>query len=451
MADTLTPKTVQLPCEFAHGCSIYAPVIPWTNVDGVVTPTGTPTPEFPYNDILESRPEVSVADRLVHVYGDALPDDETPGWLAASDPFFADIEVPDDAYWGFTLAELGVNDFPKDDGVYNIQDPEVSLDGAIISPDWYRITETGFWWVVDGYENAPFTSAVAGRTLSITYGVIEVESILTDGTDGGATGDAQVVGNPDFGMQQNGLGVWDGVPKTLKLAETQVSDIALPIESLEIDFLEIPVDATVKFLVYAEDATTLHTEYPAAVVNGFAEVSDFSMEKSGVYPAQLNVYAVGGDLIYTIPYFVGIEPVAGWTSTISITEMRLHMMDAVPSDNLLLDDYEFKDTEILYALNAILDRMTGIGLPSPRLTLSTIPQDLRWAYKQGVNATLLKLAAKRYARNELPYSAGGISVNDQAKANTYMGLSAEPEQEFIDAVLSRKQRQNIMNGFLTLR
>jgi len=126
----------------------------------------------------------------------------------------------------------------------------------------------------------------------------------------------------------------------------------------------------------------------------------------------------------------------------SIEEIRLTMRDNSSADNLLLDNVEFDGAEIAQAVLRPIQYWNEIPPPlRPAMTTKTFPFKEIWL--KGIQAYLYRMASNTYRRNRLPYSAGGVTVDDKNKEQEYSAAAAGLLREFQDMVQAKKVEINI--------
>jgi len=101
----------------------------------------------------------------------------------------------------------------------------------------------------------------------------------------------------------------------------------------------------------------------------------------------------------------------------SIAEIRLHLRDSSPAESFLLDTLMFDDAEIALAIARPV--MYWNEIPPPIQTFNTQTFPFRYHWLEGICANLFMMVAEQFRRNNLDYSAGGISVADQNKEQNY--------------------------------
>ena len=123
-----------------------------------------------------------------------------------------------------------------------------------------------------------------------------------------------------------------------------------------------------------------------------------------------------------------------------VQNLRMALLD-FPESNLLLDDYEFKIDQLMHALTWPVT--TWNSTPPPlRPALDTRDFPFRNEWTQATCGILFRHAAHGYRRNHLPYSAGGVSVDDHNKETQYLQASELVLSEYKDFVRYKKLEIN---------
>jgi len=169
----------------------------------------------------------------------------------------------------------------------------------------------------------------------------------------------------------------------------------------------------------------------------------------GVYSAEIGRFA-GTSLVDTWPVIIQVEPsafqAAQETGPVTIPEVRLSLMDLPsgsdgwPFSNLLID-VEFTDADIAFCIRRVVDMWNET--PPPVALFSTDNFPYRYWWTQGTMAHLLQMAGRRYSRNRLAYSAGGVSIDDQSKSTEYMQHAQQLMEEFKQFMMQEKIRINM--------
>lgn len=126
----------------------------------------------------------------------------------------------------------------------------------------------------------------------------------------------------------------------------------------------------------------------------------------------------------------------------TLEEIRLSMRDSAPQDNMLLDEVEFDAAEISQAVLRPIMYWNETPPPiQPLMTTKTFPFREMWLL--GIQAYLFDIAANHYRRNQLAYSAGGVSVDDKNKEQQYLATSNRLLMQFREMLRAKKIEINI--------
>lgn len=236
-----------------------------------------------------------------------------------------------------------------------------------------------------------------GRPLSLQ----DDSSVKTDQFQGDGNGPDAL--NPGFGDGIVPKGPWPDASVWLVVAPGFGYPECFRVQGVVTDF----ANGIVTFHVQAE-----HAELP------------------GIFLGEIGLFR-GTRLMTRWPLYYSVEqslfamcqprPRAG---IITIPEIRMGLRDLDPSYNDLLDALEFKDAEIAHCIRTPVDLWNETSPLDPALVVqySTFPFRTNWM--RATTGYLLEIAAHWYRRNDLPISAGGITVQDRNKHLTY-----EPKSE----------------------
>jgi len=126
----------------------------------------------------------------------------------------------------------------------------------------------------------------------------------------------------------------------------------------------------------------------------------------------------------------------------TLEEIRMSIRDNAPQDNMLLDEVEFDAAEITQAVLRPIQYWNETPPPiQPMLTTKTFPFREMWML--GIQSYLFSMAANHYRRNQLAYSAGGVSVDDKNKEQQYLAASNMLQQQFREMLRAKKIEINI--------
>lgn len=135
----------------------------------------------------------------------------------------------------------------------------------------------------------------------------------------------------------------------------------------------------------------------------------------------------------------------GNTGYLTEESIRIFLRDKDPEANLLLDDFEFASKEIFAAMTDIVDKWNETPPFVQIYSVESFP--FRYHMKLGACAILLRMAAHRFRRNQLDYTIGGGSVQDQNKDKDYTGAADRLMAEFNEWLLRAKVSFNMENGW----
>ena len=113
---------------------------------------------------------------------------------------------------------------------------------------------------------------------------------------------------------------------------------------------------------------------------------------------------------------MGLGP-TGNDNYLTDLDVRIWLRDNDPEENRLIDDFEWTPEEIRHAMTLTVDYYNETPPFIGRYDYDRFPN--RFHLLQGTAANLLYMAAHRYRRNQLNYSAGGVTVDDQNKYQQY--------------------------------
>lgn len=169
--------------------------------------------------------------------------------------------------------------------------------------------------------------------------------------------------------------------------------------------------------------------------------------KPGFFVASAGAF-VDGVLRANQMFYIEVAPtnfVANSGGPVSIAEIRMELMDTCPDANYLLDELEFTDADILHAIRKAVDVFNELPPPIGGYPYDTFPFRAHWM-KASVGF-LLQAVAHKYRRNRLQYSAGGVTIADQEKAEEYFSVGKRLEQEYMEWAIQRRIIMNVQSGY----
>jgi len=171
----------------------------------------------------------------------------------------------------------------------------------------------------------------------------------------------------------------------------------------------------------------------------------------GVYMEEWAVFTSEGRMLFSNQcctfvrrglFGVDIDPTKRNLGPPTLEEIRMALRDNAPQDNMLLDEVEFDAAEIAQAVLRPIQYWNETPPPiQPMLTTKTFPFREMWML--GIQSYLFSMAANHYRRNQLAYSAGGMSVDDKNKEQQYLAAGNMLQQQFREMLRAKKIEINI--------
>ena len=129
-------------------------------------------------------------------------------------------------------------------------------------------------------------------------------------------------------------------------------------------------------------------------------------------------------------------------------DVRIWLRDNDPEANTLLDDFEFSPEEIRTAMTLTVDYWNDQPPQLRNYDYDKFPW--RSQLLTGTAGNLLYIAANRYRRNALQYSAGGLTIQDQEKYQQYDAAGHRLFESYKEWVTRHKRAMNAEQGFATI-
>jgi hypothetical protein len=126
----------------------------------------------------------------------------------------------------------------------------------------------------------------------------------------------------------------------------------------------------------------------------------------------------------------------------SIAEIRLHLRDSAPGESFLLDNLMFDDAEIALAIARPIMYWNETPPPLDEV-YNTQNFPFRYHWLEGICANLFLMVAEQFRRNDFQYSAAGLQINDQNKAQAYEQAGQTRWQAYREWVRATKATINL--------
>ena len=195
---------------------------------------------------------------------------------------------------------------------------------------------------------------------------------------------------------------------------------------------------TLDAAVWDADSGTIRARVPAEAT-----------ELNQILRGQWAVVDSDNSVLFTTPFFLFVDR-GEFGSTFnpkgvpSPNDIRVFLHDSAPEDNYLLNELEFDLTEIVESAIRCIDHFNNAQPPIPqKFTTITFPNTA--ILLTGIMGYLYQIAAKHYRRNHLPYSAGGVQVDDKNKASEYEQLGMQMVAEYQQWTKNKKAQFNAQN------
>lgn len=174
--------------------------------------------------------------------------------------------------------------------------------------------------------------------------------------------------------------------------------------------------------------------------------------RGGVFTAEAQIWQ-DGTMRRIFPFFFNINPsLTGQPSdsnyVLSVAEIRMTLRDSDPYQNSLLDELEYSQEEILLSIRRCVQYWNEIPPPVGTYTPSNFPYPYHLSL--GVASVLYSMAVHSKLRNNLDYSAGGVTVQDTLKWTQYREMQDRLWNEWASWVKAKKYQKNIEGGFMAL-
>ena len=175
-------------------------------------------------------------------------------------------------------------------------------------------------------------------------------------------------------------------------------------------------------------------------------------QRAGIFTAEAQVYE-DGSIRKIYPFFLIVNPsLSGGTSdtsqALSVAEIRMTLRDVDPESNFLLDELDFKTNEIALMIRRAVDYWNEVPPPVSAYTPTNFP--FRYHLSLGVAGLLHQMASAHKMRNNLDYSAGGLTVQDTIKWQQYENIGNRLWDEYRKWVRDKKYQINIEGGFMQM-
>jgi len=145
----------------------------------------------------------------------------------------------------------------------------------------------------------------------------------------------------------------------------------------------------------------------------------------------------------------GSGTLAADTAALTIDALRAYLDDLTAANGLLADE-EFSNERLTAARLRAIDRWNSTPPFRTSYEVLTFPSTYVYCWTRLAAAEALRSAAFNYARNQLPYNAGGVTVDDKNKSEIYVTLSQLEESEGVSLMHRIKLALDASQSFFYL-
>lgn len=178
--------------------------------------------------------------------------------------------------------------------------------------------------------------------------------------------------------------------------------------------------------------------------NGVVELAfqPDSIERPGMYLMVIDLI-INDKPQQFFTYYIMVDPGLEFSNPGPITpaEIRIALRDSCPEANYLLDEVEFTDQEVFWAIRRPVDYWNSALPPLPQVSPNNFPYRYQWL--DATIGELMVMAGRHYLRNKLDYAAGGVSVDDKNKDAPYLTIGNQMITEWKEYVRRVKVGQNM--------
>ncbi len=203
----------------------------------------------------------------------------------------------------------------------------------------------------------------------------------------------------------------------------------------------------------AIDRRIIDTSTIITAAEGIIEVSPPKSVRNnaGIYFLEAAVLDTDGDPVFSNELYLYVERSAFGKRPIGppqISDIKLNLRDSDVAENELIANYNFGTVEIAHAATQAVQIWNSSPPSVISLRYSTLNFPHRDVWIQGINSILFSMAVEHFRKNMLPYSAGGVNIEDYGpKLQAYEAAAARKSQEFRESIITLKAQLNINRGF----
>lgn len=171
---------------------------------------------------------------------------------------------------------------------------------------------------------------------------------------------------------------------------------------------------------------------------------------AGIYRGEAAILDSDKDVALSQSFYLWVQPslFGGISKALARDEVRLHLRDSQPDENLLLDEIDFDDAELCQAISRAIAYWNEALPPGKVYGTGNFP--FKTNLLDGAIAGLCQTAAEHYRRNFVPVTAGGIGYQDLAKEQNYLIEGQRRWTQYTEWVRNKKMSINLGSATATV-
>ena len=173
-------------------------------------------------------------------------------------------------------------------------------------------------------------------------------------------------------------------------------------------------------------------------------------KKAGIWCAMAIIWS-HGDQRRHYPFYFNVTPNLrdfDYSGPLAFYEIRLAVRDTCPEMNFLIDRVDFTDEEIVWAMRRPIDQWNELLPPVAIFTPLNFP--FRYHWLEATIGELMVMVATWMRRNDLDYSAAGLSVDDTKKWPFYLQMAKERRERWEVWAKNMKIKLNLDGAYMTV-
>jgi hypothetical protein len=248
--------------------------------------------------------------------------------------------------------------------------------------------------------------------------------------------------------------------QAVEVVQGQEATIVWTMKSTAGDAVDLTMCSDASVVVRIREALSMNSNSnpPVEIAGGILtpesgtvnfQLTSTAVAYPGISNAEIGIIDTSGKLVFSNSFYLVVNrgqfgPEVRMQGPPTVAEVRLHLRDSDPADNLWLGVTEFDLAEIAACIERPIHYFNE-SQPPIKITYTTASFPSRYFYLEAIIACLYQLASLHYSRTHLAYQQqGGLMVDDKNKAAEYAAIGKEKWNSYVDWVLRRKVQINAM-------